>query len=110
MARFADVVGFAVQTETRPGYFEDVITEREYLGDVRRAARQAITGDKQNDDYTLENTIEIVADEFANGNILAIRYVKWAGAHWKVSNVEIQHPRLLLRLGGVYNGPTPVVP
>jgi hypothetical protein len=110
MARFADVVGFAVQAETKPGYFDDVITEKQYFGDVRRAARQALTGDKLNDDFTLENTVEIVADTFANENILAIRYVKWAGVLWKVSNVEIQAPRLLLRLGGVYNGPVPSVP
>lgn len=109
MARFADVVGFAQTVETKPGNFDDVVTEVQYLGDVRRAARQSLTVDKINDDVTLENTVEIVADTFANENILAIRYVKWAGVRWKVSNVEIQAPRLLLRLGGVYNGPTPSV-
>lgn len=87
--------------------FKDVITEKSYFGDVRRAARQANTGDQVNDDVTLENTIEIVAaDSFASDNIFAIRYVEWAGAKWKTTNVEIQGVRLLLRLGGVYNGPT----
>jgi hypothetical protein len=110
MARFAGNVGFAITTEVRPGYFEDVVTERPYLGDVRREARQAVTVDKLNDDLVLENTVEIVADSHASDNIFAIRYVEVAGVLWKVSNVEIQVPRLLLRLGGVYNGPTPVVP
>jgi hypothetical protein len=27
------------------------------------------------------------------------------GTLWTVSDVEVQSPRLLLRLGGVYNGP-----
>lgn len=107
MARFAGNVGFAISTEVRPGVFKDVITEKSYFGDVRRAARQANTGDQVNDDVTLENTIEIVAaDSFASDNIFAIRYVEWAGAKWKTTNVEIQGVRLLLRLGGVYNGPT----
>lgn len=106
MARFADVVGFAISTEVRPGVFKDVITERTYFGDVRRAARQAITSDKVNDDIVVENTIEIVADSYASEQIFAIRYVKWAGTNWKVSNVENQGVRLLLRLGGRWNGPT----
>jgi hypothetical protein len=109
MARFAGNVGFAVSTEVRPGYFDDVITERSYFGDVRRAARQAVAVEKLNDDLVVENTVEIVADSYASDNIFAIRYVEWAGTRWKVSNAEIQHPRLLLRLGGVYNGPTPDV-
>lgn len=110
MARFAGNVGFAISTEVRPGYFEDVVTEKTYLGDVKREARQAVTVDKLNDDLVIENTVEIVADSYASDNIFAIRYVVWAGARWKVSNAEVQHPRLLLRLGGVYNGPTPTVP
>lgn len=107
MARFADKVGFVVSTEVRPGVFKDVVTEKQYFGDVDRVARQAITGDKINDELVLENTIEIVAaDSFASDNMFAIRYAKWANENWKVSNVEVDGVRLLLRLGGVYNGPT----
>lgn len=106
MAQFADMVGFGVSTETRPGVSKDVITEKLYYGTVRRAARQAVSADKVNDDMVVENTIEIVPDSYASEQILAIRYVKWAGVNWKVSNVEILGVRLLLRLGGVYNGPT----
>lgn len=87
--------------------FKDVVTEKQYFGDVDRVARQAITGDKINDELVLENTIEIVAaDSFASDNMFAIRYAKWANENWKVSNVEVDGVRLLLRLGGVYNGPT----
>lgn len=107
MARFAGNVGFGFSTEVRPGVYDDVVTEKLYLGDVRRSARQANTGEKLNDDLTVENTIEIVADSYASDNIFAIRYVEWAGTKWKVPSVEVQGVRLLLRLGGVYNGPTP---
>jgi hypothetical protein len=103
MARFAGLVGFGVSTETSPGVFEDVITEKTYFGDVRRAARQANSGDQINDELVVENTIEIVADSYASDNIFAIRYVEWAGTKWKVPNVEVQGVRLLLRLGSVYH-------
>lgn len=108
--RFAGNVGFGVSTEIRPGVFKDVITERPYFGDVKRAAPQADTGDQINDDYIVTNLVEIVADEFASEHAFAIRYVDWAGTKWKVPSREIQPPRVILRLGGVYNGPTPDVP
>jgi hypothetical protein len=110
MARFAGNVGLALSDqETRPGFFEDVIIEREYLGVVRRGARQANLVDRVNDELVADATIEIVADSFVSDNIFAIRYVEWAGTRWRVPNVEPQGVRLLLRLGGVYNGPTPPV-
>lgn len=110
MARFAGKVGFAISTEVRSGVFKNVITEKSYFGDVKRAARQTRTEDKVNDEIDVDNLIEIVADAFANENFSAIVYVEWAGTKWKVPSVEVQHPRLLMRLGGVYNGPTPAVP
>ncbi len=106
MARFAGKVGFAVSTEVRPGVFKDVITEKEFMGDVTRTARQEVTSDKVNDDLVADTTIEAIADWVASEDIFAIRYVTWAGAKWKVSNVQPNGVRLLMRLGGVYNGPT----
>jgi len=106
MARFAGNVGFGVSTEVRPGVFKDVITEKSYFGDVVRSARQANTDDKVNDELVIDETVEIVADSYASDNIFAIRYVDRAGTKWKVTNVARQGVRLILRLGGVYNGPT----
>lgn len=108
MAKFYDVVGFNEGTqETAPGVHKDVITERSYYGDVIRNSRQLREGEKVNDDLTVGVSISIVADAYATDNIFAIRYIKWAGKPWKVENVDVQAPRLILRLGGVYNGPTP---
>lgn len=83
------------------------MVERDYVGDVLRNTRKLQSGESVNDDLSVDNSISIVADAYANEHFFAIRYVMWAGVRWKVSNVEVQHPRLLLRLGGVYNGPTP---
>lgn len=110
MARFHGKVGYGATVELANGVWDDVVTERTYFGDVVRNTRRFREGEQVNDDLTLGNSISIVADEYANGNVGAIRYVEWAGSKWKVTDVEIQRPRLLLRLGGVYNGPTPAAP
>lgn len=105
MARFYGKVGYGVSVETAPGVWEDQITEVSYFGDVIRNTRQLRDGSKINDDLTVNNSISIVADAYANGNIFAIRYVEWMGALWEVTDIQVQIPRLLLSLGGVYNGP-----
>lgn len=106
MAKFYDVVGYAeAATETSPGVWTETFTEFHYYGDVIRNSRQVQNGPFVNDTLTVQNSISIVADEYANKQFSAIRYVKWMGVLWTVTDVEVQHPRLLLRLGGVYNGP-----
>jgi hypothetical protein len=106
MNRFYGKVGYGVSVETSPGVFEDAITEKQYFGDVVRNSLKFREGQSVNDDLSVSNSISIVADAYANEHFFAIRYVEWAGALWTVSEVEVQSPRLLLRLGGVYNGPT----
>lgn len=106
MAKFFGEIGYVESTETKPGVWTEGVTERNYFGDVIRNTRRWQTGENLNDDLLLNNTIGIVADPFANENIHTMRYVKWMGVAWKITNVEIQRPRLILTLGGVYNGPT----
>ena len=107
MAKFYGEIGYGEPVETAPGVWVDQITERSYFGDVIRNTRKLQSGEHLNDDLSVSNSISIVADAYANNHFFAIRYIKWAGALWTVSDVEVQSPRLLLRLGGVYNGPTP---
>lgn len=105
MPKFCGKVGFGIAVETSPGVWEDEITERKYRGDITRMVRKLDNSEYLNDKITVNNSISILADAFANENFFAIRYVKWAGAYWKVSSVEVERPRLILSLGGVYNGP-----
>jgi hypothetical protein len=109
MARFHGRVGYGESVETAPGVWVDVITERLYFGDVVRNARNLREGETLNPDLNVQNSISIVADAYANDHFFAIRYVEWAGVLWTVPTVEVQSPRLLLRLGEVYNGPTAAV-
>jgi hypothetical protein len=104
MARFHGKIGYAQTTETTPGVHEEVMVERVYYGDVDQNRRLLHPGDQVNPGIASGNSISIVADAFAREQYLAIRYVEWAGVRWTVSDVEVQHPRLTLRLGEVYNG------
>lgn len=104
MAKFYGVIGYAVTEETEPGIYEERIVEKEHFGDVIRNTRRLSNVAKVNDDITISNQISIVADPFANNNFHSMRYVSFMGSKWKVTEVEVQYPRLILTLGGVYNG------
>lgn len=104
MAKFFGKIGYAVRKEIHPGVWEDETTEKEYYGDLIRNTSRYQIADKLNNDINISNEISIIADPFAYQNFHAMRYVEYMGAKWKVSNVEVLYPRLILTTGGVYNG------
>lgn len=104
MARFYGKVGFGQTQDQGNGVHTDVVEYRMYSGDVVRNNRSVENDQKVNSDLRVSNSISIVSDTHANEHFFAIRYVEWAGTLWEVTDVEVQSPRLLLRLGGVYNG------
>nr|DAI45384.1 MAG TPA: hypothetical protein [Caudoviricetes sp.] len=106
MDKFYGAIGYAQMRETRPGIWQQAITERKYYGDIQKNVRRLENGGSINGDITVNNVISIVADAYARGNFMDMRYVNWQGANWAVTNVEVQFPRLILTLGGVYNGGT----
>ncbi len=103
MAKFYGNIGFAELKETAPGLWEEQITERPYYGDLTRNLRRLQSASKVNDDVNISNEISIVADPFANENFHAMRYVEFMGTKWKIESVEVQYPRLILSIGGLYN-------
>ena len=104
MAKFYGKIGYAITKETTPGVWVEEIVERSYYGDVIRNIRRLQGSENLNDDINVSNEISIVADAFANQNFYSMRYVEYMGAKWKVSSVEVKYPRLILNIGGVYNG------
>jgi hypothetical protein len=107
MARFFDKVGYGTPGELVDGVWSDSITERDYYGEVLNTTRFLQESDKVNDDIRLQQRISIVADAFAVENFARIKYVSWMGTLWEVTSVSLERPRLLLTVGGVYNGPRP---
>lgn len=97
-------IGYGVTEETRPGVNLPTISDRDYYGDIVRNTRRLENGGKVVDDLNINMTLSIVADPFAYQNFHQIKYAEYMGSKWKVSSVEVQYPRLILTLGGVYNG------
>jgi hypothetical protein len=108
--RFHGTVGYGTDTETAPGVWSEVITEREYYGDVLRQARRlepsSAVPATLNQDVTVENRFSIVADAYAYDNFSKMRYVGWNGSNWTITTVEVQRPRLIMTIGALWNGNT----
>lgn len=103
MAKFYGIIGYEVTVETEPGIYEETIIENEYYGDIIRNSRRLDQAAQVNDNINISNQISIVADPFANNNFHAMRYIEFMGAKWKITDVEVQYPRLILSIGGLYN-------
>ena len=95
MAKFYGSVGYADTVETAPGVYEEKIVEYPYYGDLTRNTRQLQSGETLNDDINIANEIK---------NFHKMRYVVFMGEKWKISKVEVGYPRLILTIGGIYNG------
>ena len=107
MAKFYGAIGYATTVNARSGVWEEEIVERTYFGDLNRNMLKLQTDNQVIDNINIANEISIVADPFAYENFHAMRYVEYMGARWKITGIEEKFPRLILTVGGVYNGPTP---
>ena len=105
--KFHGPVGFVEFTEKRPGVKVSVPVEYTYSGDVlRRSLKFQAETSTVNDSISPSHQISILADPYMRNHVGSIRYVKWQGTAWKVTEVSMQYPRLILTLGGAYNGAT----
>lgn len=98
------VIGYCDTIETEPGIWEEVSFEREYYGEIIRNTRQLQSANQVNDNINISNLISVIADPYAYKSFHSMRYVEFMGNKWKVTNVEVQYPRLILTIGGLYNG------
>lgn len=103
MAKFYGTIGFLEYVEDAPSVYKEKITERQYYGDIIRNSRRYERGESINDNLTINNEISIVADAYANENFHHMIFVEFMGAKWKITNVTVERPRLILSIGGVYN-------
>lgn len=108
MPRFYGKVGYgrSAEKEGSPGVWVDEITTKSYYGDVLRDITKLEQPQTLNKNIVVNNSISVIADEYAISHISEIKFVEWAGEYWAVTNVESKPPRLILTLGSVYHGPT----
>ena len=103
MNKYYGTVGYAITEEVALDVWQDVIVERKYVGNVLKNTRRLSGSENLNDNIIINNRISIVADPFAYNNYNSIKYCTWMKSKWKVTNVEVAFPRLILDLGEVYN-------
>lgn len=103
MAKWYGVIGFAETKETSPGVWTEEIVERNYYGEVEKLRRRVQSSDGLNDNIMISNVISIMSEPFVESHCDVMRYVQFMGAKWKVTDVEVEYPRLKLTIGGVYN-------
>lgn len=106
MAKYFGKIGYVESVEVERGVFEERPIEREYRGEILRNTRRWENSEHLNDNLNVNNLFSIVSDAYANDHFFAMRYIWWQGVRWEITNVEVQRPRLILTIGGVYNGPT----
>lgn len=105
MAKFYGEIGYADgQTEVSPGVWKDKIVARSYSGHLMRRSRRLEPSNVVNSDLTISNELSILADPYALNHFHCMRWVEWSGTKWNVQNVEVEYPRLILTLGGVWHG------
>lgn len=97
-------VGFVKYVKKSPGVWMTDTVEKKYRGDVIQHRANINPSDNVSDELRLTNKISIVCDSYAIENFQWIKYVEYMGVMWNVSTVEVQTPRLILTIGGVYSG------
>lgn len=103
MAKWSGKIGYGIMQETNPSVYEETIIEKNGRGDVLSNFRKIKSVDKVNNDISILNKISVISNPFMNTNINNIRYVTYMGIKWRVTDIEINFPRLILTLGEVYN-------
>lgn len=104
MSKFFGNIGYQTTTETEPGLYEEEIVEHEYFGDVIRNSRRLQYSDNINPSITINKQISIVSDPYAVENFHNMRYVTYMNTKWIITSADVQYPRIILTLGGIYNG------
>lgn len=107
MRKWYGKVGYITQEEIEPGVYLPTPKERTYYGDILSNTSKWSQTAKVNDDLDVSVKISIMADQFAFQHCSTIKYVEYMGALWEVSSISPEPPRLVLQVGGVYNGQTP---
>lgn len=104
MAKFFGNIGYTIATQTKPGVWAKTVTPKPYRGDLVNQKFQRQSSDDLNDNLNIANDISIIADKFAYDNFKSMTYVEFMGAKWKIKSAEVKYPRIILSIGGLYNG------
>ena len=104
MARFSGLIGYVTQEESVPGVWSSVERTRKMKGNVIRQTASVVTGEGVNDNVSLNHRVSLIGDAYAFDNYFNIKWVKMDTKRWKVTSIEVERPRIIVSLGGIWNG------
>lgn len=104
MTKFAGLVGYVTQVETKPGVWSPVDNPVIMRGDIIRQSSTSQNESKVNSDVSLNHRVSLIGDAYAFNNYYNIKWIQIDGQKWKVVSIEIQRPRIIVTLGGLWNG------
>lgn len=105
--KFSGKIGFWIQDKkVKPGIYKPEIVEKSYTGDILANSRRFQSSEnQQNENLKITGRISIISDLYIKENWPSIKYVLWNNVKWSVISVDIiSYPRVIIELGGVYNG------
>ena len=106
MAKFSGVIGYVEVEETSQDVHEEIPTERKIKGDILMNNKRSDHSEQLNNNLNVNNRFSFVADPYARNHFYAMRYFKYLGAYWNITEAEVQYPRIIFSIGGIYNGIT----
>lgn len=105
--RYSGKIGYATKVETAPGVWEDVITEREHVGEVIQRTERLDQANSVIPSYRTTTSFSVLSDGVLKERYSDVRYISWKGIRWSVSSVIHKFPRMEMFVAEEYNGPTP---
>lgn len=105
MNKWYGIIGYVEDVEDEPGIWVQKATEKRYFGDIlKNSSRWSASNNSLNDNRIVDSQISIVTDPYAFQHFSSIKYVEFMGTVWEVSSIKPEYPRLIISMGGLWNG------
>lgn len=115
MSKWCGKIGLAIcaeeDPENNPGVWTDIIKEVPAKGEIIKTSyRYQSNTDSTNDDISLNMSLSIISNTYLTNNFQSIKYITYKNGVWSVTGVSLENRRLILSIGGIYNGERPQRP
>lgn len=86
------------------GIYTEEIEEKVYYGDLLSSRwNNENNQNSTNTNVRLNNSISVICDKYLSENISVMRYITYKNSKWCINGIEIQPPRIIINIGGIYN-------
>lgn len=106
--KYSGKVGFADTREITIDVYEEGIVEKHMIGDfLRYSSQYHFVSQSTVSDIQANHRISLIGTPYAREKFQKMVYITINGERWRISAAELATPRIIVTLGGIYNGPEP---